>query len=80
MLVGTSRDRIVREVSRLLTDAVAYKEMSHKHNPYGDGKAAKRIVKEIMKRFASKGPGTRGQGRESRVEDGGQIILRRGRV
>ena len=50
-LVGTSKQRIVREVSRLLTDPVAYKEMSQKHNPYGDGKAAKRIVKTIIERY-----------------------------
>jgi UDP-N-acetylglucosamine 2-epimerase (non-hydrolysing) len=50
-LVGTSRERIVREVLRLLTDAAAYKEMSQKHNPYGDGKAANQIVREILKRF-----------------------------
>lgn len=50
-LVGTSKDKIVREVSRLLTDEKAYREMSHQHNPYGDGRAAKRIVKAIMERY-----------------------------
>jgi UDP-N-acetylglucosamine 2-epimerase (non-hydrolysing) len=47
-LVGTSKEKIVREVSRLLTDEKAFKDMSHRHNPYGDGRAAKRIVKEIL--------------------------------
>ena len=50
-LVGTSRERIVGEVSRLLTDAAAYKDMSQKHNPYGDGKAAKRIVTTIIEKY-----------------------------
>ena len=50
-LVGTSRARIEREVSRLLTNSAAYREMSQTHNPYGDGKAAKRIVKTIIERF-----------------------------
>ena len=51
-LVGASRTKIVREVSRLLTDAKAYQEMSRKHNPYGDGRAATRIVKAIIERYA----------------------------
>jgi UDP-N-acetylglucosamine 2-epimerase (non-hydrolysing) len=51
-LVGTSRERIVTEASRLLTDKNAYRQMSRKSNPYGDGKAAKRIVDEILKKFS----------------------------
>lgn len=43
-LVGTSREAIVRECERLLTDADAYQTMSRAHNPYGDGKAVARIV------------------------------------
>jgi UDP-N-acetylglucosamine 2-epimerase (non-hydrolysing) len=43
-LVGSDRERIVREVSRLLTDAAAYERMSRSHNPYGDGHAAQRVV------------------------------------
>ena len=50
-LVGTSKEKIVREVSRLLTDKNAYQGMSRRHNPYGDGRAAKRIVKAIMERY-----------------------------
>ena len=50
-LVGTSRHRIVAETKRLLTDAEAYRSMASKKNPYGDGKAAKRIVDEITMRF-----------------------------
>jgi UDP-N-acetylglucosamine 2-epimerase (non-hydrolysing) len=49
-LVGTSSENIVREVSLLLTDHAAYETMVKKHNPYGDGKASKRIVKTIKER------------------------------
>lgn len=43
-LVGTDRARIVIETTRLLDDAEVYRTMSLSHNPYGDGKAAERIV------------------------------------
>lgn len=43
-LVGTDHDFIMREVSTLLTDPIAYHTMSHAVNPYGDGKACQRIV------------------------------------
>lgn len=42
-LVGTDPDRIVSEVERLLDDDAAYAAMAQAHNPFGDGKAAKRI-------------------------------------
>lgn len=35
-LVGTDYDKIVGEVSTLLDDATAYKQMSHSVNPYGE--------------------------------------------
>ena len=38
------RDRIFSEGMRLLTDPVAYAEMAESFNPYGDGRAAERIV------------------------------------
>jgi UDP-N-acetylglucosamine 2-epimerase (non-hydrolysing) len=50
-LVGTNSENIIREVSRLLVDPVAYKDMATKKNPYGDGKASERIVKTIMDQF-----------------------------
>ncbi len=43
-LVGTDEDRIVAEASRLLTSPRAYHEMATARNPYGDGKAARRIA------------------------------------
>ena len=47
-LVGTDPERIVAETSRLLDDAVAYNEMAHAANPFGDGHAAERIVKALL--------------------------------
>ncbi|GAI07068.1 unnamed protein product, partial [marine sediment metagenome] len=46
-VVGLDRDKIVREAQRLLDDEVLYEKMSKAANPYGDGKASKRIV-EIL--------------------------------
>ncbi len=43
-LVGTDPARIVEEGRRLLEDPVAYAGMSQAENPYGDGRAAERIV------------------------------------
>ncbi|HTD48364.1 MAG TPA: UDP-N-acetylglucosamine 2-epimerase (non-hydrolyzing) [bacterium] len=43
-LVGTDRARIVEVAARLLTDPAAYARMSRARNPYGDGRAAGRIV------------------------------------
>lgn len=44
ILVGTDVDKIVDESNKLLQDAEKYGSMSILHNPYGDGKASKRIV------------------------------------
>lgn len=46
-LVGTDPDRIVAEVTRLLDDAAAYQAMALARSPYGDGRAARRIVAAI---------------------------------
>lgn len=43
-LVGTDRQTIVAQVTRLLKDNEAYLAMSHAHNPYGDGRACERII------------------------------------
>lgn len=43
-LVGTDRQLIVSEVSRLLEDHEYYDKMSKAVNPYGDGMACERIV------------------------------------
>ncbi|MCA1660740.1 MAG: UDP-N-acetylglucosamine 2-epimerase (non-hydrolyzing) [Novosphingobium sp.] len=43
-LVGTDAERIVAETFRLLDDEAAYAAMARAHNPFGDGRAAGRIV------------------------------------
>lgn len=50
-LVGTDRAQIVGVASTLLTDETAYAEMSRARNPYGDGRAAERIVGVIRHTF-----------------------------
>jgi len=50
-LVGTDRQRIFEEASRLLSDRSYYEAMSRKTNPYGDGKAAVRIVEALAQRL-----------------------------
>lgn len=51
-LIGTDPDRVVHEVRELLTNRVAYEAMQVDVNPYGDGKAAGRIVDLAYARFA----------------------------
>ena len=43
-LVGTDETKILAAARELLTDADAYTRMSRARNPYGDGRAAERIV------------------------------------
>ncbi|MDR3592251.1 MAG: UDP-N-acetylglucosamine 2-epimerase (non-hydrolyzing) [Negativicutes bacterium] len=47
-LIGTDRERVYSETRRLLTSQTEYQQMSTACNPYGDGKAAKRIVDFIL--------------------------------
>jgi len=47
-VVGTDRQRIVTEASRLLDDPDAYARMAHAENPFGDGHAAERIVASLL--------------------------------
>ena len=50
-LVGTRREVIVDEMSRLLTDPEAYSRMAHAVNPYGDGTTSVQI-RDILRREA----------------------------
>jgi UDP-N-acetylglucosamine 2-epimerase (non-hydrolysing) len=50
-LVGHDRERIVGAARQLLEDRVAYAAMAHARNPYGDGRAASRIVKWLAARL-----------------------------
>jgi len=43
-VVGTDDEKIFAETQRLLNDKAAYQQMSQAVNPYGDGRAAERIV------------------------------------
>jgi UDP-N-acetylglucosamine 2-epimerase (non-hydrolysing) len=47
-LVGTNPDRIILWVEKLLMESDEYQKMAKAHNPYGDGKAAMRIVQRIQ--------------------------------
>ena len=47
-LIGTEMEKVYGAAKLLLTDATEYKKMATAQNPYGDGAAAKRIVKAIL--------------------------------
>ncbi|MDQ2804513.1 MAG: UDP-N-acetylglucosamine 2-epimerase (non-hydrolyzing) [Pseudomonadota bacterium] len=47
-LVGTDTDRLVARAERLLDDPAAYEAMSVALNPYGDGRAAARILEALL--------------------------------
>lgn len=47
-LAGTNFDDVYQNTKLLLTDAAEYKKMAEAVNPYGDGKAAERIVQAIL--------------------------------
>lgn len=49
-LVGTAAQNIVGEATRLLRDPDAYRAMAAAVNPYGDGTAARQIVKHLERR------------------------------
>jgi UDP-N-acetylglucosamine 2-epimerase (non-hydrolysing) len=47
-IVGTDPTRIVAEARHLLSDADAYRSMACSVNPFGDGRAAQRIVRVLL--------------------------------
>jgi len=52
-LVGTDKEKIVNETVELLDNSLLYERISKATNPYGDGRAAERIVQiigELVKR------------------------------
>ena len=57
-LIGTDRGRVYSEAKGLLTDAAEYSRMAESCNPYGDGRAARRIVQAILYHYglAAEGP------------------------
>lgn len=48
-LVGTDKEKIVKEMSLLLEDTDIYEQMSKVHKSYGDGSACQRIVEYLKK-------------------------------
>ena len=47
-LVGTDFNKIVNEVSALLENRECYERMSQAVNPYGDGKASRKVVEQFI--------------------------------
>jgi len=50
-LAGTDEEAIYAAVSRLLTDTEYYASMASAHNPFGDGRASRRIVQIVARHF-----------------------------
>ena len=50
-LVGTNPKAIIDSVSELLDDDLIYQKMAQAKNPYGDGKAAKKIADALLARI-----------------------------
>lgn len=50
-LVGTNKDKIVSEMSKLLDDSNSYNMMSSASNPYGNGNSSNLIVGVLKKYF-----------------------------
>ncbi|MBN2029250.1 UDP-N-acetylglucosamine 2-epimerase (non-hydrolyzing) [bacterium] len=50
-IVGTDRETIISETLRLLNYPDAYQKMAQAQNPYGDGKASKRIVDLLIEKL-----------------------------
>lgn len=46
-LVGTDKNKIISNITKLLNDNELYEQMRRSHNPYGDGLASRRIAKEL---------------------------------
>lgn len=48
-VIGTGTQQIVRKVTELLEDRGKYRRMARVKNPYGDGTAARRVVRRLLK-------------------------------
>jgi UDP-N-acetylglucosamine 2-epimerase (non-hydrolysing) len=51
ILVGTDKEKILKQVNILINDKEQYQKMAQCRNPYGDGKASVRIVDFLKKRL-----------------------------
>jgi UDP-N-acetylglucosamine 2-epimerase (non-hydrolysing) len=56
LLVGTDPERIIRAASRLLRHQTVYARMAAAPNPFGDGRAAQRIVDVLERRLVGAMP------------------------
>lgn len=54
-VVGTERQRIVREVTSLLRNREEYEKMLVSENPFGDGRASRRIADIVLARYPAPG-------------------------
>jgi UDP-N-acetylglucosamine 2-epimerase (non-hydrolysing) len=52
LLIGPRADSIVEHTTRLLDDREAYRAMANAVNPYGDGRAAERIVARVRRHLS----------------------------
>lgn len=50
-VIGTDKNAVIREVSRLIENKEEYDKMSQAKNPYGDGTASKKIIEVIYNYF-----------------------------
>jgi UDP-N-acetylglucosamine 2-epimerase (non-hydrolysing) len=48
-LSGTRPEAVEADLTELLDDEGAYRAMAHVANPYGDGRAAERIVERLAR-------------------------------
>jgi UDP-N-acetylglucosamine 2-epimerase (non-hydrolysing) len=53
-LVGTDKDMIIHEVTKLLTDKKIYTNMANAVNPYGDSHACQRIINAIRNIYCTR--------------------------
>jgi UDP-N-acetylglucosamine 2-epimerase (non-hydrolysing) len=51
VLAGTGQEAVLREARKLLDDRNHYRRMSEALNPYGDGKASRRIARFLLHRY-----------------------------
>ena len=49
LLVGTDKEKIITEATKLLHNKQVYEQMGKLHNPYGDGQACAKVVSHILK-------------------------------
>ena len=57
-LIGTDEEKVYSEAKLLLSDKAEYAKMAEACNPYGDGKAAERIIQALLQKygFTEQGP------------------------